>query len=34
MKREGLGPERLLPEGVRPDATCSDLIELERWISG
>jgi len=34
MKRNGLGPDRPLPEGVRPDATCSDLIELERWISG
>ncbi|WP_151636572.1 HAD family hydrolase [Noviherbaspirillum aerium] len=32
LNRDGLGPARGLPEHVRPDAVCADLIELERWI--
>lgn len=32
MNRHELGPSRTLPEHVRPDAICGNLVELERWI--
>ena len=34
INRPGLEPVRALPAHVRPDATFTDLYELDRWLAG